>query len=133
MVLEVHPLYGQELAVVSGRGTDAVCVEMEDGKLRRLPIAWTSLRPRRDSLEYKGKPVRLAPEALLELAAWVSARPSGLGPRDGQKVAQGKRTCENGADVKSPPRGAGSAAAMVGEARSPGAGRRIEKRPGSKR
>jgi len=36
--------------VIAAYGRGAVWVEMSDGKLRLLPLAWTSLHPRPDPL-----------------------------------------------------------------------------------
>jgi hypothetical protein len=45
-----------------------------DGREWIIPLAWTSLRPRAAPLTHNGVPVRLAPDAVLALAAWVAAR-----------------------------------------------------------
>jgi hypothetical protein len=74
--LPVHPLYGEPIEVVDRYGRHALSVEQPDGQLRLLPIAWTDLVPRPAALTGKGRPVRLAPEALRELDAWVAARVS---------------------------------------------------------
>ena len=124
MTLAVHPLFGQELAVRSSYGPDAVWVETTDGKLRLLPLAWTSLVPRRESLEIDGQVVRLAPEALLDLAAWVAARAERATPAISKKIAAKICTGDNSGDGKRPRRGA--TAAVVGKARSPGSGSRVK-------
>jgi hypothetical protein len=72
--LPVHPLYGERVEVVDRYGRHALRVEQPDGQLRLLPIAWTDLVPRPAALAVKGRPVRLAPDALRELGAWVAAR-----------------------------------------------------------
>jgi hypothetical protein len=72
--LPVHPHYGERVAVVTRYGRHALRVEQPDGRLRLLPVAWTDLVPRPAALKLKGRPVRLAPEALRELGAWVAAR-----------------------------------------------------------
>jgi hypothetical protein len=74
--LPVHPLYGERVEVVARYGRHALRVEQPDGQLRLLPAAWTDLVPRPAALAVQGRPVRLAPEALRELGAWVAARVS---------------------------------------------------------
>jgi len=74
--LPVHPLYGEQVEVVERYGRHALRVEQPDGQLRLLPVTWTDLVPRQAALAVKGRPVRLAPEALRELGAWVAARVS---------------------------------------------------------
>jgi hypothetical protein len=72
--LPVHPLYGKRVEIVARYGRHALRVEQPDGQLRLLPVAWTDLVPRPAALAVQGRPVRLAPEALCELGAWVAAR-----------------------------------------------------------
>lgn len=80
--LPVHPLYGERVEVVERYGRHALRVEQPDGQLRLLPVAWTDLAPRPAALAVKGRPVRLAPEALRELGAWVAARISSRRPSE---------------------------------------------------
>jgi hypothetical protein len=77
--LPVHPLYGERVEVVARYGRHALRVEQPDGQLRLLPIAWTDLVPRPAPLTVKGRPVRLAPDAMRDLDAWVAARMSSRG------------------------------------------------------
>ena len=72
--LPVHPLCGERVEIIARYGRHALRVEQPDGQLRLLPIAWTDLAPRPAALTVQGRPVRLAPGALRELAAWVAAR-----------------------------------------------------------
>jgi hypothetical protein len=72
--LPVHPLYRKRVEVVDRYGRHALRVEQPDGQLRLLPVAWTDLVPRPAALALRGRRVRLAPEALRELGAWVAAR-----------------------------------------------------------
>jgi hypothetical protein len=51
-----------------------VRTELPDGRPCYLPLAWTDWRPRPEPLAWQGRPVRLAPEALLPLAAWIRGR-----------------------------------------------------------
>ena len=74
--LPVHPLYGERVEVVARYGRHALRVEQPDGQLRLLPVAWTDRVPRPAALAVRGRPVRLAPDALRELGAWVAARTS---------------------------------------------------------
>jgi hypothetical protein len=120
VTLLVHPRYGEEIAVLSTYGRRAVWAETSDGRLRLLPIAWTSLHPRGEPLALGGQPVRLAPQALLELAAWVVARV--LDARgDGQEVGHFDKSSENrGSDGSTSDGTAGGAARGDGERSSPG-------------
>ena len=59
--------------VLQSFGPEVVQVEMADGRLRLLPVAWLSLSPPKLA-QVDGKPVRLALEALQTLADWVAAR-----------------------------------------------------------
>ena len=72
--LPVHPLYLKRVEVVGRYGRHALRVEQPDGQLRLLPVAWTDLVPRPAALAVRGRRVRLAPDALRELGAWVAAR-----------------------------------------------------------
>ena len=78
--LPVHPLYGERVEVLARYGRHALRVEQPDGQLRLLPVAWTDLVPRPVALTLKGPPVRLAPDALRELGAWVAVRVSSTSP-----------------------------------------------------
>jgi hypothetical protein len=91
--LPVHPLCGARLEVVARYGRHALRVEQPDGQLRLLPVAWTDLVPRPAALVVKGRPVRLAPAALRELAVWVAARARrGHSPEKLDAVPAGART-----------------------------------------
>ena len=129
MTLAVHPLFGQDLAIRSVHGQDGVRVETADGKLRLLPVAWTSLRPHGEPLEHKGQAVLLAPEALIELTAWVKARRARPEPGggEGKKFAPRIDRGDNAADGENSARGSVSTAAVVGQARSHTARRRGER------
>jgi hypothetical protein len=123
--LPVHPLYGERVEIVARYGRHALRVEQPDGQLRLLPIAWTDLAPRPAVLMVKGRPVRLAPGALCELAAWVVARIESsekldAGEADARKL-KGDAAPTDGAavhhhDGEGPP--------LVGQAGPPRAGRR---------
>ena len=110
--------------MVSEYGRHSVRAETGDGVLIQLPLAWTTLIPRPDPLELQGQAVRLAPEALYELAKWVAARVSGTQPSDGRKLAVGTGRSDNKGNAGRTPSGARSTAAVVGQARSPSARRR---------
>jgi hypothetical protein len=126
--LPVHPLYGQPVEVVDRYGRHALRVEQSDGQLRLLPIAWTDLVPRPAALTVKGRPVRLAPEAMRELGAWVAARlssrrsPEKLDAVDAdarklkRDAAPTDGAAESHHDGEGPP--------LVGQAGPPRAGRR---------
>lgn len=87
--LPVHPLYGERVEVVERYGRHALRVEQLDGHVRLVPAAWTDLVPRPAALAVNGRPVRLAPEALRELAAWVAARIDSPGVSEKTSVAKG--------------------------------------------
>jgi hypothetical protein len=53
---------------------DRVRAELPDGRPCYLPLSWTDWRPRPAPLAWHDRPVRLTPEALLSLAAWVRGR-----------------------------------------------------------
>lgn len=152
MTLTVHPRFGEEIAVISPHGRNAVWAETSDGKARLLPIAWTTLRPRPEPLAFRERAVHLAPEALRELALWTAARaghaepdaevghfdkrvenpgPDGsavegamdLGRGEGIGVGNGERSRAGGEPT----------AAVVGEARSRSARRRAKRARGGSR
>jgi len=128
--LPVHPLFGERVEVVGRRGRHVRQVEQPDGQLRLLPIAWTDLIPRPAALTVEGQPVRLAPGALRELAAWVAARINGRGSSETRDAVEGDaRKLKRDA---APTDGAavhhhdGEAPSLVGQASPPRAGRRGE-------
>src|SRR5215831_1830255 len=84
ITLGVHPWCGRELVVVGSFG-DRVRAELPDGRACYFPLSWTDCRPRPEPLAFDDQPVRLAPEALLSLAAWTRKRV------DGRKLDTGKR------------------------------------------
>ena len=126
--LPVHPLYGERVEVVARYGRHALRVEQPDGQLKLLPVAWTDLVPRPAALAVQGRPVRLAPDALRELGAWVAARISRRGSPEKVDAVDG-----DAHKLKldaAPPDGAavrhhdGEQASLVEQAGSPSAGRR---------
>jgi hypothetical protein len=124
--LPVHPLYGQQVEVVERYGHHALRVEQPDGQLRLLPVAWTDLVPRPAALAVQGRAVRLAPEALRELGAWVAARiTSRRSPEKLDSVGSDAQKLKRDA---APPDGAavrhhdGEHASLVEQAGSPSAG-----------
>jgi hypothetical protein len=148
VTLAVHPRFGEELPVRRTYGRYAVWVETPEERLLRVPLAWTTLRPRADPLAVEGRTVRLAPEALRELAAWVATRTTDAEAherKDGQEVGHFDKHMENSdpdgalsdepagrhaedgvADARDGERassatGRDSAAAVVGQAGPPGA------------
>jgi hypothetical protein len=126
--LPIHPLCGARLEVVARYGRHALRVEQPDGRLRLLPLVWTDRVPRPAALVVEGRPVRLAPEALRELGAWVAARITHHGsPEKLDAVAGDTRKLEVDA---APPAGAavrhhdGETLTLVEQAGPPRAGRR---------
>ncbi len=126
--LPVHPLYGQQVEVVERYGRHALRVEQPNGQLRLLPVAWTDLVPRPAALAVQGRPVRLAPEALRELGAWVAARLRS--PRSPEKLDAGAGDARKLKHDAAPPDGAaerhhdGENSSLVEQAGSPSASRR---------
>lgn len=126
--LPVHPLYGEQVEVIERYGRHGLRVEQPDGQLRLLPVAWTDRAPRPAALVVQGQPVRLAPEALHELAAWVAARirrsesPERLDVGDGDaRQLKHDAAPPDGAAV---PHDDGGAPPLVEQAGPPRAGRR---------
>jgi hypothetical protein len=153
VTLAVHPRFGEEVAVVSLYGRNAVRAETVDEQLIFLPVAWTTLRPRAEPLAVKGRTVLLAPESLRELAAWVADRAPAAKAhhdRNGQEVGHFDKDTENrrpdgvpsndpaedrekrgGVNARGGERcsaGGDSAAAVVGQAGSPSAHREQRER-----
>lgn len=79
----MHPRNGEEITVLKSHGPDALWVEMADGMRRIVPVGWTDWRPQPAALQLGGDPVRLAPEAMKALSAWVAGRRA---EADGKKV-----------------------------------------------
>ena len=73
ITLPVHPQCGEKVNVLGSFGSDMVQVELTDGRLRLMPVSWTSLHPPRTA-EACGKRPLFELEALRTLANWVSAR-----------------------------------------------------------
>ncbi len=122
--------------MLSAYGRNAVSAEAPDGELRLLPVAWTTLRVRPEPLAFGGRPVRLAPQALLELTQWVAVRLPDMGTHDRKEVAGWLSGSEKGRDAdRSCPAGAEpeSALAVVGEAGSPGSRARAHRARRGKR
>ena len=126
--LPVHPFCGERVEVVARYGRHALRVEQPDGQLRLLPIAWTDLAPRPAALAVNGRPVRLAPGALRELAAWVVARISSRASSEKLDAVEADARKLKG--DAAPPHGAaehhhdGEGPPLVGQAGPPRAGRR---------
>jgi hypothetical protein len=86
-----HPLVGVELERLTypcGQSEEVVCYRDERGRVHKLPIAWTSLRPA-DLFEVVAQGRALfRPADLAELAALVEQRRAtrGEGERAGKSV-----------------------------------------------
>jgi hypothetical protein len=127
VTLAVHPRFGEEVAV-SPHGRHTVWAETLDGRHSLLPLQWTTLHPRAEPLSKGGRAVRLSSEALCELSIWVVARLPVAQPRDGEEFANGAGERENVCDGEDSAGGIGSTTTVVGQARSSGVGRRVERR-----
>jgi hypothetical protein len=51
-----------------------VWIEFADGQVTIVPRTWTSLVPRAAPMSVNDRPVRLAPDAAMKLARWITAR-----------------------------------------------------------
>jgi hypothetical protein len=125
ITLGVHPWYGRDVAVLASFG-DRVRAELPDGRPCYLPLAWTNWRPRPEPLAWHDRPVRLAPEALLALAAWIRGRVPAqkLDIAEGKKLDLVKREDqkrEHG--VGDQARGRAASAAVVGKVGASSSGR----------
>jgi len=87
--LPVHPLCGERVEILERYGHYGLRVELPDGQMRLLPVAWTDLRPRAAPPVIQGRLSRLAPAALRQLSVWVGARMSTPSPEklDSTEVA----------------------------------------------
>jgi hypothetical protein len=118
ITLGIHPWYDRDVAVLASFG-DRVRVELPDGRPCYLPLVWTDWRPRGEPLARHGQPVRLAPEALVSLAAWIRGRADArkLDPTERQKLDpadQEDQKRKHG--VGDQARGRAAPAAVVGKA-----------------
>jgi hypothetical protein len=127
VTLAVHPRFGEEVAV-SPHGRHSVWAETPDGRHSLLPLRWTTLHPRAEPLSKDGRAVRLAPESLRELSAWVVARTFAARSCDGKKLASESGKREKVGDGEDSAGGIGSTTTVVGQARSSGVDRRVERR-----
>jgi hypothetical protein len=126
--LPVHPLCGERVDIIARYGRHALRVEQPDGQLRLLPIAWTDLAPRPAALTVQGRPVRLAPGVLRELATWVGARMSRSESSEKLDAVEADARKLKGdaapTDGAAGPHRAGEGPPLVGQAGPPRAGRR---------
>lgn len=126
--LPVHPLYRERVEIVGRYGRHALRVEQSDGQLRLLPVTWTDLVPRPAALALRGRLVRLAPDALRELGAWVAVRISRRGaPEKLDSIDGDARELTLDAaptDGAAVPHHAGETLTLVEQAGPPCAGRR---------
>ena len=133
ITLGIHPWCGRDVAVLASFG-DRVRAELPDGRPCYLPLAWTDWRPRAEPLAWRGRPVRLAPEALVALAAWIRGRDTRkLDIAKGQKLDLTDREDQKRSHgVGDQPRGRAAPAAVVGKvgASSPGRARQPKQRRG---
>jgi hypothetical protein len=74
IVLDVHPWYGEDVAVLQNYGDRAVVVEREHEDRRIIPVSWTSLVPLVSCWLSDGRPIRISPQAAIDLSRWVSSR-----------------------------------------------------------
>jgi hypothetical protein len=125
ITLGVHPWFGQEVVVLGPFG-EGIWGELPDGRTCYLPLSWTDWRPRPDPLALRGQPVRLAPEALRSLAAWIRGRAevrkvdtAESRKLDMRDLEDQKRSYGDGDQA----RARAASAAVVGKAGASGAGR----------
>lgn len=105
---------------------DRFRTELPDGRLCYLPLSWTDWKPRPAPLSCRGQPVRLAPEGLLSLTAWIRGR---AGTRISEAIKRRKLDIANQEDQKrkygvgDKARGRAAPAAVVGKAGASSTGR----------
>lgn len=73
ITLGVHPQCGQKINVIAQFGRELVQAELPDGRLRLLPVRWTSLSPSTVTM-HGGELVRFELIGLKLLAIWVASR-----------------------------------------------------------
>ena len=78
LTLTIHPRCGDPVEVLRRFGPDAVWIEFADGQVTIVPRTWTSLVPRAAPMSVNDRPVRLAPDAAIKLARWITARCTGV-------------------------------------------------------
>ena len=125
ITLGVHPWYGRDVVVLGSFG-DRVRAELPDGRPCYLPLSWTDDRPRLEPLASQGRPVRLAPVALLALATWiggrVKARKSDIGEHQKLDLAD-REDQKRGHGVGDQARARAASAAVVGKVGASSSGR----------
>ena len=128
------------MVIRRSHGAGIVLIETQDGGHLMVPLEWTDLKPAALLGAVSGRTVRLAPEALQELAAWIGDRGAEKGSEevghfhkcgesrdpDGEQRRSGaltagkpQRATTNGRQLRRQ-----AAAALVEQARSPDASRR---------
>jgi hypothetical protein len=125
ITLGAHPWCGREVPVLASFG-DRFRTELPDGRPCYLPLAWTDWRPRPEPLVWQGRPVRLAPEALLSLAARIGGRMDvrKLDMTDGKKLDPADREDQKHDHVVGDQaRGRAAPAAVVGKVGASSSGR----------
>ena len=130
ITLPIHPRVGEEVVVRRSHGAGIVLIETQDGGHLMVPLEWTDLKPVALLVAVSGRTVRLAPEALRELAAWIRDRGAEKGREEvghfhkrGESRDSDGEQRRLGALTAGKPRRQG-AAALVEQARSPDAARR---------
>jgi hypothetical protein len=141
ITLPIHPRVGEEVVVRRSHGVGIVLIETQDGGHLMVPLEWTDLKPAALLVAVSGRTVRLAPEALRELAAWIRDRGAEKGREevghfhkcgesrdsDGEQRRSGALTAgkpQRGATTDRRQQRRQGAAALVEQARSPDAARR---------
>lgn len=151
ITLAIHPSFGEEVVVCRSHGAGVVLVQASDGRHFMLPTGWTDLKPPAlVAAVHKGQAVHLAPDALLELAAWIEARGADedckevghFDKRGESRGPDGQQRPSDGLTSGKPQRSATTngrgrrrrpAAALVEQARSPDARRRQDGQKRGKR
>ncbi|HSV23206.1 MAG TPA: DUF5372 family protein [Xanthobacteraceae bacterium] len=87
-----HPLYRREFALVDrylAWGEDRVCFHDDEGGLRYLPTAWTSMAPPDPFVQTSAGRSHLRIENLLQLTTLIAGQPQAKRPRPRRRYATG--------------------------------------------
>lgn len=96
MTYPIHPFSGQTAAVirrVRRDGIDHVVVEGPGGLVRRIPIAWTDLKPAAPCPVVGGRRVLFDAALLVGAGAWVAEKLRGIDPLR-QSTSTGQRAAD---------------------------------------
>lgn len=133
MTLDIHPWFGQKVTILESYGSHSVMAEDASGQVRRIPVTWTSLRPKPAALTLGGRRVRLGPEELRDLSQWVSARQSRSGALGCWEFARSGDACESAEHGEDSSGDTKRSSPLVGQTGPAATGRRAHGRRRGKR